>query len=283
MSPIRYRGRHRKPRRPRTNSLLRGGVLTGVVGTVAVTGATAPASAAEQPAESTAELPVLRGALSDSTTVAAEATRLWAGETALREARTAAQERAVEEAEDAAARLRAERAEEEEEARRAAAQAAQEAADARAEEEAAGSTAGEDSGSSAGEAAAQDATTLSAPAPSGDASAVVAFVQSHVGDGYAMGGTGPSTWDCSGLVQAAYASVGVSLPRVSGAQSTAGTQVSLDALQPGDILYWGGAGSAYHVAIYVGGGSFIGAQNASTGVVQHDMSYDPPTGAVRVL
>ncbi len=61
------------------------------------------------------------------------------------------------------------------------------------------------------------------------------------------------------------------------------TQVSLDNLQPGDILYWGGAGSAYHVAIYVGGGQFVGAQNSSTGTVQRSMDYDRPTGAVRVL
>ncbi len=77
--------------------------------------------------------------------------------------------------------------------------------------------------------------------------------------------------------------MGVDLPRVSQSQSTAGTQVSLDNLQPGDILYWGGAGSAYHVGIYVGGGQFVGAQNSSTGVVQKSLDYDPPSGAVRVL
>ena len=54
-------------------------------------------------------------------------------------------------------------------------------------------------------------------------------------------------------------------------------------LQPGDILYWGSAGSAYHVAVYVGDGMFVGAQNPSTGVVEKPLSYDPPTGAVRVL
>ena len=77
--------------------------------------------------------------------------------------------------------------------------------------------------------------------------------------------------------------VGVDLPRVSQAQSTAGTQVSLSNLQPGDILYWGGAGSAYHVGVYVGGGQFVGAQNPSTGVVLRSLDYDPPSGAVRVL
>ncbi|CAM5610422.1 C40 family peptidase [Streptomyces californicus] len=111
----------------------------------------------------------------------------------------------------------------------------------------------------------------------------MAFAKAQVGDAYVSGGTGPNAWDCSGLVQAAYRTANIDLPRVSQAQSTAGTQVSLDNLQPGDILYWGGAGSAYHVAIYIGGGQFVGAQNSSTGTVQRSMDYDRPTGAVRVL
>ena len=98
-----------------------------------------------------------------------------------------------------------------------------------------------------------------------------------------MGATGPSAWDCSSLVQAAYKQVGVDLPRVSQDQSMAGTDIPLSQVQVGDILYWGSAGSAYHVAIYIGGGQFIGAQNSSTGVVQRDMAWDTPTGAVRIL
>jgi len=108
-------------------------------------------------------------------------------------------------------------------------------------------------------------------------------VKAQIGDAYVSGGTGPNSWDCSGLMQTAFKQVGIDLPRVSQDQSTAGTQVSLDNLQPGDILYWGSAGSAYHVAVYVGDGMFVGAQNPSSGVVEKPLSYDPPTGAVRVL
>ncbi|GAA3753073.1 C40 family peptidase [Streptomyces tremellae] len=126
-------------------------------------------------------------------------------------------------------------------------------------------------------------TSVSTSTATGSAASIVAFVQAHIGDAYVMGSTGPNAFDCSGLVQAAYRTVGVDLPRVSQSQSTAGTQVSLSSVQPGDILYWGSAGSAYHVAIYVGDGKFVGAQNPSSGVVEHDMSYDQPTGAVRVL
>ncbi|GAA3848527.1 C40 family peptidase [Streptomyces sedi] len=278
MSPIRYRGRHRKPRPSRTSGLrlIRGGVLTGVVGTVAVTGAATPASANERPAESTGELPVVSSPLAGSSTLAAQATEDLATHTAQRRAVDSAQERAIVAAQRAAAEQR-----EEAEERAAAEAAAREAAE-RAEAEEAAAAAEE--AASAEPAAEAEVSTLSAPAPSGGAGAVLDFVRAQIGDGYVMGGTGPDSWDCSGLMQAAFGQAGVSLPRVSGAQATAGTQVSLDALQPGDILWWGSsASSAYHVAVYTGNGTFIGAQNPSTGVVERDLGYDSPAGAVRVL
>jgi peptidoglycan DL-endopeptidase CwlO len=132
-------------------------------------------------------------------------------------------------------------------------------------------------------AATSSSASTSTSTATGSAASVIAFVKAQIGDSYVMGGTGPNSWDCSGLVQAAFKQVGVSLPRVSQGQSTAGTQVSLSNLQPGDILYWGSAGSAYHVAVYVGDGMFVGAQNPSTGVVEKPLSYDPPSGAVRLL
>ena len=85
------------------------------------------------------------------------------------------------------------------------------------------------------------------------AAAVVSFLKAQVGNAYVMGATGPNAWDCSGLVQAAFKQVGVDLPRVSQDQSTAGTEVALSNLQVGDILYWGGKGSAYHVAVSTSG------------------------------
>ena len=126
-------------------------------------------------------------------------------------------------------------------------------------------------------------TSTSTSTATGSAAAVVSFVKAQIGKSYVLGATGPSAYDCSGLVGAAFKQVGISLPRVSQDQSTAGTQVSLSNLQAGDILYWGSAGSAYHVAVYVGDGMFVGAQNPSTGIVERPLSYDMPTGAVRVL
>jgi peptidoglycan DL-endopeptidase CwlO len=121
-----------------------------------------------------------------------------------------------------------------------------------------------------------------APSATAGVVAVLDFLKAQLGKPYVMGGTGPSSYDCSGLVQAAFRTIGVDLPRVSQAQSTAGTPVSLSDLQAGDVLYWGSAGDAYHVAVYVGDGEFIGAQNPSTGIVERPLSYDEPTGAVRI-
>ncbi|MEI7030612.1 C40 family peptidase [Streptomyces pratensis] len=286
---------HRKPRQRTSTSTLRAGVAGGVLSTIAVAGAAGPAQA--EPVAQTLEMPTITSGLSTAVAASAQATHQVAldletqaeqdaaAESAAKKAKKAKAE-AVRKAEaqkkaEAAAKARAEaqaKAEAEERAERASRTAA------RTTLSASSGSAGASSGSSSSSSSAS--APSSAPSSSnatGAAASVVAFAKAQVGDAYVSGGTGPNAWDCSGLVQAAYRSVGVDLPRVSQSQSTAGAQVSLNNLQPGDILYWGGAGSAYHVAIYVGGGQFVGAQNSSTGTVQRSMDYDRPSGAVRVL
>ncbi|MDF3144672.1 C40 family peptidase, partial [Streptomyces sp. T21Q-yed] len=125
-------------------------------------------------------------------------------------------------------------------------------------------------------------TSAAAPA-SGSVGTVISFLQAQVGDAYVMGATGPNAWDCSSLVQAAFKQVGVDLPRVSQDQSMAGTDIPLSQIQVGDILYWGGKGSAYHVGVYIGNGQYLDAANPSKGVVIQDLSGYPASGAVRVL
>ncbi|MCZ7432810.1 C40 family peptidase [Streptomyces sp. WMMC1477] len=268
---------HRKPRRG--NTLIRSGVAGGVFTTLAVTGAASPSSAAGQAeaTDATVEMPTLDGLLTASTTEAAEATRTLAIQynvEAAKESAAAKAKKAAAEAKKKADEAEAERkAEEAAEARARAAE--------RAEQERERVTA-----SRSAERPEAPATTSTTPAPStatGSAAAVVDFARAQVGKAYVMGSTGPNAYDCSGLTTAAFRQVGVGLPRTSQQQSVTGTQVPLSQVQPGDILYWGSAGSAYHVAIYVGDGKFVGAQNSSTGVVERDMSWDPPTGAVRVL
>lgn len=265
---------HRKPRRNASKTALRAGVAGGVLSTIAVAGAAGPAQA--EPVTQTIEMPTITAGLSTTVAASAEATQ----QVALNLETQAQEDAAAATAAKAAKTAKAEavRKAEAKEKAEAAAKAKEKAAE-RASRSAERTTLSAPSSSSS-------ASTTSAPVSSsatGSAASVVSFVQMQVGDAYVSGGTGPNSWDCSGLVQAAFRTVGVDLPRVSQSQSTAGTQVSLSNLQPGDILYWGGAGSAYHVGVYVGGGQFVGAQNSSTGVVQKSLDYDPPSGAVRVL
>ncbi|MFF4243891.1 C40 family peptidase [Streptomyces sp. NPDC001822] len=263
---------HRKPRQRASKTALRAGVAGGVLSTIAVAGAAGPAQA--EPVTRTIEMPTITAGLSTSVAASAQATQAVALDLETQAAEDAAAAAAAKTAKKAKAD--AVRKAEAEKKAKAAAEAKAEAAE-RASRTAERTTLSASTGSSSSSSARVSSSAT------GSAASVVAFAQSHVGDAYVSGGTGPNSWDCSGLVQAAFRTVGVDLPRVSQDQSTAGTQVSLDNLQPGDILYWGGAGSAYHVGIYVGGGQFVGAQNSSTGVVQKSLDYDPPSGAVRVL
>ena len=93
----------------------------------------------------------------------------------------------------------------------------------------------------------------------------VAFVYSQLGCPYVYGGTGPCHmgFDCSGLVQAAWASAGVQIPRDSYEQLAALPHVPLSSIEPGDILVYDGEG---HVAMYVGGGYIIDAPQTGLNV-----------------
>ncbi|WP_228922295.1 C40 family peptidase [Streptomyces sp. DH7] len=277
---------HRKPRQRASKSALRAGVAGGVLSTIAVAGAAGPAQA--EPVTQTIEMPTITSGFSTAVAASAQATQ----QVALDLETQADEDAAAEEAAKTAKKAHAE-AVRKAEAKKKAEAAAKARAEAEAKERAerasrtserttlSASSGSSDAGSSASTSA--SAPSSSSSTVSGSAASIVAFAKAQVGDAYVPGGTGPNSWDCSGLVQAAYRTAGIDLPRVSQSQSTFGTQVSLDSLQPGDILYWGSAGSAYHVAIYVGGGEFVGAQNSNTGTVQRSLDYDRPTGAVRVL
>jgi len=125
-----------------------------------------------------------------------------------------------------------------------------------------------------------------APEPSAPASAsltesVVATATEMMGKPYEYGGEGEGSdgFDCSGLIQYAYAQHGVLLPRRSVDQAKQGRAVErrLDALEPGDILTFSNKrGSITHVGMYVGGGKFI--HSATHGVQQSVLSPDDPYG-----
>ncbi|MGW3633393.1 C40 family peptidase [Streptomyces sp. NPDC005122] len=262
---------HRKPRRNASTLAMRAGVAGGVLSTLAVAGAAGSASAAE-PVTQTFELPTLTADLATQVAQSADATQQAAANYELQAERDAAAANAAKQAKAdlADAKKKAEAKTKAEAARKAAA------------EQAASRSAARTTLSASASTSASTTSTVSAPA-SGSVATVIAFLKAQVGDAYVMGGTGPNAWDCSGLVQAAFKQVGVDLPRVSQDQSTSGTPVSLSNVQVGDILYWGSAGSAYHVGVYIGNGQYLDAANPSKGVVIQNLSGYPATGAVRVL
>ena len=106
----------------------------------------------------------------------------------------------------------------------------------------------------------------------GGLSGVVDFARSKIGGSYVWGGEGPTGYDCSGLVQAAYQTIQVSLEHSAAAQCSAGTAVNQDQAKAGDIVCWGSP--AYHVAIYNGDGGIIGAQTYSVGIVETPLYGD---------
>ncbi|GHG10995.1 C40 family peptidase [Streptomyces zaomyceticus] len=284
---------HRKPRRSASKLALRAGVAGGVLGTIAVAGAAGPANA--EPVTETIEMPTLgsleTGAgLASAVAASAEASQQEALDQSLQTLENTALQKAAKEAKTAKAEADRKAAAERAEKARLKAEQERKEAEERASRDRArtqlsttsssndGSGSGSsDSGSSTGS---SETTTQ---APSGSAAAIVAFARAQIGDSYVTGGTGPNSWDCSGLVQAAYRQAGIDLPRISYQQSSMGTSVSLSNLQPGDILYWGSRSGSYHVAIYVGGGKYVGAQNSATGVVERSLDWDTPSGAVRIL
>jgi len=104
----------------------------------------------------------------------------------------------------------------------------------------------------------------SADAVSGRAGIALKYALKQIGDRYVFGAAGMVTWDCSGLTMRAYQAAGVSLPHSSAAQSRMGKKVSLNALKPGDLVFFGRPVS--HVGIYMGGGKMVHAPRTGSRV-----------------
>jgi cell wall-associated NlpC family hydrolase len=123
--------------------------------------------------------------------------------------------------------------------------------------------------------------TYSGPT-STQAEKAVAFAYAQLGKPYQWGATGPDSFDCSGLAQAAWAAAGVAIPRDTYEQWAALPHIASSAIQPGDLLYYDGVG---HVAIYVGDGYIIDAPQTGMDVerIPMDTSWYASTfvGAAR--
>jgi cell wall-associated NlpC family hydrolase len=120
--------------------------------------------------------------------------------------------------------------------------------------------------------------TYNGPA-TGSAGAAVRYAYAQLGKPYAWGGSGPNSFDCSGLTMMAWNAAGVSLPHNAAMQQSDIPSVSLSALQPGDLIFFGSP--AFHVGIYVGGGNMIQAPHTGADVEVTPVSYMTPSGAGR--
>ncbi len=137
-----------------------------------------------------------------------------------------------------------------------------------------------------GPAPAAPAPAPAAPAPP-DAGAVetaIWFASQQLGKPYRLGGAGPNVWDCSGLTKVSYAQAGISIgthPATNQYRTLAarGLAVPLSQIQRGDLLFWGGGGDYYHVAIYLGGGRIIEAPRDGVPVREYFIWGSPAAAA----
>jgi cell wall-associated NlpC family hydrolase len=114
---------------------------------------------------------------------------------------------------------------------------------------------------------------------SGQAAVAIKYAYAQLGKPYQWGGAGPNSFDCSGLTMRSWGAAGVSLPHSAAGQQAELPRVSLSALEPGDLVFFGDP--AFHTAIYIGGGRIIQAPHTGAVVEISSLSSMPPTSAGR--
>ena len=123
------------------------------------------------------------------------------------------------------------------------------------------------------------AEVVGSSAGSSKGQSVIDYACQFVGNPYVYGGTSLTNGtDCSGFTQSVYAHFGISLPRDSTSQRSAGVGVSYDQAQPGDIICYAG-----HVALYMGGGMIVHASTERTGITYSPATYRTIITIRRVL
>ncbi|MEW9520598.1 C40 family peptidase [Streptomyces tubercidicus] len=130
-----------------------------------------------------------------------------------------------------------------------------------------GSTGGGSTGGSTGD----SASTKGAKA--------LAFARAQIGKPYVWGATGPTSYDCSGLTQAAWKAAGVDLPRTTWDQVKEGQRVATKDLQPGDLVFF--YDDISHVGMYIGDGKMVHAPKPGAKVREESIYYMPIYGSVR--
>ncbi|WP_328434123.1 C40 family peptidase [Streptomyces sp. NBC_00425] len=144
---------------------------------------------------------------------------------------------------------------------------------------AASATAASATAASAGTAS---AGTAPSPGSAADASYAVkaekalAFARAQIGKPYVWGATGPGSYDCSGLAQAAWKAAGVTLPRSTRDQANAGVTVPLADARPGDLVFF--YDDVSHVGVYIGNGMMIHSPKPGTYVREESVFCDGESG-----
>ncbi|MER7773764.1 NlpC/P60 family protein [Streptomyces sp. NPDC096191] len=173
------------------------------------------------------------------------------------------------------ARLAAiEKKKQEEAARKAAELAEQQAAERERREEAARQESGGGTSSGSSESGGNGSSGSSTPDSSYGTKAekALAFARAQIGKPYVWGATGPGSYDCSGLTQAAWKAAGVTLPRVTYDQANAGTTVPVSQALPGDLVFF--YDDLSHVGLYIGNGMMIHAPKPGAYVREESIYYD---------
>ncbi|REK87468.1 glycoside hydrolase [Streptomyces inhibens] len=135
-----------------------------------------------------------------------------------------------------------------------------------------GSTGGRTGGGSTGGGSTGDSSTTKAEK-------ALAFARAQIGKPYVWGATGPTSYDCSGLTQAAWKAAGVDLPRTTWDQVKVGQRVATSDLKPGDLVFF--YDDISHVGMYIGGGKMIHAPHPGANVREESIYYMPIYGSVR--
>lgn len=124
----------------------------------------------------------------------------------------------------------------------------------------------------------------SAAVSSATRTAIVAYSKQFLGNPYVFGGTSLTNGaDCSGFTQAIFANFDIAIGRSSRDQADKGRTISVDAVQPGDLLFYASGDYINHVALYIGGGQVIHASNSTTGIIISPYNYRTPCKAVTFL
>lgn len=113
---------------------------------------------------------------------------------------------------------------------------------------------------------------------------IVEYALKFEGNPYVWGGTSLTNGaDCSGFTQSVFRDKGISISRTSRTQANSGREISLENIQPGDLIFYAKNGTINHVVIYIGNGKVIGASNPELGIKISNYTYRQPYKVINYI